>query len=306
MHRVPLFAVALSVATSGSGAAATMTHAVQPASRERGWMARKPNTKHAWLYAAGYNDSRVEIYDLEELGTPQIGTIVDGVSGPADVYLDPAGNLYVVNEMGSVSIYEPGQTSPAMTLSQDLTAPQGVTTDAAGNVYVANRDPHEIVVYPPGSTTVSHLITSPLFTGLADMFFDQSGTLYMADNWSGVLVLLPGPSQQVTQLGLQGIPEVGGVAMDARGDLFVANLLTKDYVDVFVPGQTEPARQLHTTADANFMASGYVHGKDYVFVPDYFGNIVSIFEERGRRPLSILQTGVSGLNGVVVKPAGMR
>jgi streptogramin lyase len=294
------------VAVLGSPGASALGRTASPMMhRSGGWTARDANTSDPWLYTAGYYNNVVNVYDLADASIPLIETITDGVDGPAQVAVDANGAVYVANQSaGNVTIYLAGTTSPSLTLSQGLTDPLGIAIDSAGNVYVSNRSPNYIVVYAPGQTTPTTTLSSDLFYSLGGMFFDSTGTLYISDNVSGVLLLPPG-SQQPYSLGLQGLTQTGGIALGSRGDLFVGDLGYDHKVYVFAPGQVKAKRKLAVSLNADFLASGPVKGVDYIFVPNFFSNTVSLFKQRGRNPVTTLTTASSGVNGVAYKPAGV-
>jgi len=219
--------------------------------------------------------------------------------------IDPNGVLYVANYSGSsVTIYPAGATSPSLTLSQGLTQPIGVVTDSVGNVYVSNRSPNQILVYPPGQTTPATTYTSSLFTALCGMFFDGAGTLYVGDNNSGVLTLAKGSGQFVS-LGLQGVREVGGLTMDAKGDLFVTDIYRINQTFVYPPGQLTPSRHLQPSIDSNFLTHGSVRGRDYVFAPNWESNTVTIFRDRGDEPIGSFTTPGQKVLAAAYKPPGV-
>src|SRR5580700_1521047 len=82
-----------------STAARPVTHRMPSfAERQRGWMARDANPKHAWLYVNG-NNNIVEVYDLDARPGPRlIGTIADGLNNLESMTVDQKGTLYVAND----------------------------------------------------------------------------------------------------------------------------------------------------------------------------------------------------------------
>jgi hypothetical protein len=305
-HAALVFASALLV--SGIAGANVAGHASHQTSGQRhGWMARYANPKHAWLYVAGYDNSAVFIYDLSVLGTPQIGEIAQGVDGPAGVTIDNQGTLYVVDQNANcVTLYPAGSTSPSLTLSAGLDFPNSAAVDASGAVYVTSRNssPASIVVYPPGSSTPSGTITSPLIVDPLQDFFDAAGDLYFTDYSTGVNEIPTGSSQPVS-VGLQGVPNPAGIVMDpSDGDLFVQNYAPGAYKTlVFAPGNVNASRTLKDNDAANLLALGKVRGHEYVFVPDFFSSRVDVFRHNARKPVAVINTAAENVNGVAFKPA---
>jgi hypothetical protein len=267
------------------------------------------NPKHAWLYVAGYTNSVVCIYDLVKFGTPKIGQITQGISGPDGMTIDGHGTLYVANQHGAnVTIYPPGATRPSLTLSQGLSEPVGVAVDVNGDVYVTNRGAtQDIVVYPPGQTIPSEYIKSSLIQDPIQPLFDSSRNLYFSDFKMGVSVIQHG-SQQPVSLGLQGLSQPAGIALDpSNGNLFVNDYEGPGKYKTFVykPGNIYPARTLKEgVVSANFLATGTIRDTRYIFVPNFFSNVVSVYEHNATQRLAAITTGSKNINGVAYKPAG--
>jgi hypothetical protein len=276
--------------------------------RHGGWMAKDANPKHPWLYVAGYSNSVVTIYDIDQLVAKKIGQITAGINGPGFLSLDSQGTLYAV-QAGLVQIYAPGSTTPTLTLSQGLTDPGAAAADASGNVYVANDNgsASSILVYPPGQTTPSGAITSPLFSRPVAEVFDGAGDLYVSD-WNLGVCMIPSGSQEPVSLGLQGGGQPAGIAVDAgTTDLFVNYFYgSRQYKTlVYKPGVVHPTRRLEGNLGANGIATGHVGRSTYVFVADYYSNNVYVYTSHGSQSNTVILTDAQRLNGIAFKPAGV-
>jgi uncharacterized protein (TIGR03437 family) len=132
-----------------------------------------------------------------------------GLNGPLGVALDAAGNLYIadsgnhavriVTRRGTISTYAGngnlGDTGDGgLAVNAELASPAGLTVDAAGNVYISDSGSSRIRMVNPAG-----LIVTIAGTGSAG---------YSGDG---------GPSAKA-QLGA-----VGGIAIDAKGNLYVAD-----------------------------------------------------------------------------------
>jgi hypothetical protein len=303
--------VALGAAVEAAPAAKTHFH--------RGWLAANVKTKHAWLYVDSEQNNVIAIYDLDALGIPQIGEITDGLVHPTGMAIDASGTLYVANYYGgSISIYPPGATQPGSTITQDLIIPNGLVVDGAGNLYVANKSYDEtiglqrgsaqssILVFPPGQTSPSAVITSPLIQNPGQLSFDATGDLYLADSATGVSELARG-SQQPVALNLEGLSYwLGSVAVDPLdGTMFVCG--TDPHTPMILPyasGNTAPGRKLKTAVSADFLTFGDIRHKEYMFAPDSGGNSIAIFAHGARKPALILQT-MQYPRATAYKPAGV-
>ena len=274
---------------------------------KRGWIARDAKTKHAWLYVTGYDNNQVSMYDLERVGAPQVGLITDGVSTPNGVTIDSHGTVYVANKLaGNVTVYAAGQTSPTMTLSTGLTQPISVAIDASGNVYVSNRgNAPSIVVYPPGQTTPSRTITDALLMEVpTQVLFDSAGDLYFSDAVTGVNEI-PLGSQYAVSLGLKGIAQACGLAIDpSSGNLFVSQAGEGPTL-VFAPGRDSAIRELEDSSDSNLIALGSVKGREYLFMPHAPQNVVTLFKMHGTKQVGAVFVTAQDMIGVAIKPAGV-
>lgn len=209
----------------------------------------------------------------------------------------------------TVTVYPAGSVAPVLTLSVPGRA-ECAAVDASGNVYVGVRAKTSgIAVYPPGQTTMSQYITGSLIQSPAEDVFDASGTLYITDDVSGVLVLPPGPSQTVTSLGLSGLVPNGtsGIALNPlSGGFYVSSATIPPHVVEFAPGQTGPERKRKLNAGAaDFMTSGMLRGQLRVFVPDGDSNSVTILKSTLRGAPIGLATASQSVQGLAFKPPGM-
>jgi hypothetical protein len=307
MIRVVAFACSAALLLTGQ-ASLRAAGSVRNHPAKHGWMAAGANAAHAWLYANSYSGNSVAIFDLDKIGAPQIGEIASGISGPAGMTLDSSGNLYVANQnAANVAVYAPNSVAPSLILSQGLTRPLGVAVDAAGNVWVSNRgNPASIVVYGPGQTTPAETITNSMIRVPAEMFFDATGTLYVADNAAPFVYTFAPGSQQPVSLGLQGLDEGGGIAVDpATGNLFVGDLGADRRVLVYPPGGVIALRTLKGRFAADFLALGQVRHADFLFVPDFFSSAVTLFKSSGRRAEDAIGLGAGEVNGVAYKARGI-
>jgi hypothetical protein len=275
-----------------------------------GWMSRQANPKHSWLYVSGYDNNVINIYDLEKFGIPRVGSITQGITTPDGITLDNQGTLYVPNATAqTVTVYPAGAVAPILTLSVPGRA-ECAAVDASGDVYVGVRaSTPGIAVYLPGQTTMSQYITGSLIQSPAQVVFDASGTLYITDDISGVLVLPPGPSQTVTSLGLSGLVphSTSGIALNPlSGGFYVSSATIPPHVVEFAAGQTSPERKRKLNAGAaDFMTSGMLRGELHVFVPDGDSNAVYILKSTLRGAAIVIATSSQSVQGLAYKPAGL-
>jgi serine/threonine protein kinase, bacterial len=291
----------------GCGGGATTQSALAPTQTLS--VARDATGAHPWLYVGGFSNNVVAIYDLEKFGTPQIGTITNGINGPGGLAIDSQGTLYVANQSaGNVTIYPAGTIAPSLTLSQGLQSPQSVAVDSHGNVYVCNRgSAPAIVVYPPGQTTPSQTITSSLIQSLTQIAFDSAGDLYFGDSNTGVSKI-PASSTTPVSLNLQGLARTDGIARDpVNGNLYVGNFGNgKDEVLVYAPGNVNPVRTLNHSDGADLFDIGRMQNTEYLFAPDSYINVVHVFKHGRSNPVATISVAAAHYPvGLAFKHAGI-
>jgi sugar lactone lactonase YvrE len=142
----------------------------------------------------------------EIASTPGPATASD-LCAPSGVAADTAGNLYIalslndvvekVTPSGTLSVVagtgEPGAPTPGRAASSDLSSPSGVAVDAAGNLYIADTANNVVEEVTP------------------------SGTLSVVAGTGNEGAPTPGPATH------SDLYAPGGVAVDAAGNLYIAN-----------------------------------------------------------------------------------
>jgi len=312
---VALFFVSLSL-SAGVAAANVTGGSPQRVAGQRhgGWMAPDANPKHAWMYVTSGRGNAIAIFDLQRIGTPQIGEITNVGPVPNGMALDSQGTLYVANwnggqNGGNVEVFPAGATSPSLTLTEDLSIPLTVSVDGQANVYVVNRgSAPSIVVFPPGQTTPSQVITSSLIQDPVQIVFDSAQNLYYTDNITGISEIPAGSSQPVS-LGLQGLDDPSGLIIDPVNGNFFVSETSNHKVLVYASGAVQPSYALKSSIGACSLGVGTLKGKEYIYVPDCGAGDVAVFKHDARRPLGVLNLPAPGnppgASCIVFKPEGV-
>jgi len=212
----------------------------------RGWLS--PDAKHrrkGLIYWGSYDKNTITIYSARGTNGKEKGQITTGLSNPERLFVDTAHNVYATNlGNNTITAYQPGQTSPFLTISNGVNSPTGLTVDAAGTVYCANVGNDTITVYPKGQTSPS--LTIPTSSSPEYLATDASDNLYASIN-TQVWEFAPG-STTGKNLGL-AVSSPGALEVDKAGNLIVLDLSTIDY---FPAGKTQPTKQISVTAGFPF------------------------------------------------------
>jgi hypothetical protein len=210
------------------------------------------------IYVANSTGDAITIYAPGSHGTPNpIATIAGaktGLKSLAGIALDSKGRIYAANaeggtfKQGSLTIYPPlatGDIRPIATIggaNTGLNDPVGVALDPRGNIYVVNQAGltglGTVTIYPAGSNGDAAPIKS--FAAGGKRVMRPSGIALSANHeiyvtnqslvggGSAVQVFSVGPRWQISPTNViegscSGMNSPQGVAVDASGDIYVAN-----------------------------------------------------------------------------------
>jgi sugar lactone lactonase YvrE len=210
------------------------------------------------IYVANSTSDAITIYALGSHGTPNpIATIAGaktGLKSPAGIALDSKGRIFVANTkggtsgQGSVTIYPPLATGDIRPIAivggahTGLNDPVDIALDSRGNIYVVNQvgltGPGAVTIYRAKSNGDAAPIKS--FPAGEQRALLPSGITVTANHHiyvtnqsmegggGDVQVFSVGPRWQISQAGViegscSGMDSPQGIAIDASGDIYVAN-----------------------------------------------------------------------------------
>jgi len=218
--------------------------------RSRGWIS--PQAKGAKvLFVANLGGDAVDIYKQKGQNQQPMGTITTGINFPAGMTVDKSGNLYVANEgANNVTVYPPGQTSPSITYTTDLSTATDIAVANDGTVYISNFNGLAngwVSVYPQGNTSKEYRLSD--FSGGAPLSvaLDSSQNLYVMYDLNGsgssaVNEYAPGATTG-TNLNLT-FHYGAGIQVDKSGDILVVQQIEPSEILEFPPGQTQPSQEI--------------------------------------------------------------
>jgi hypothetical protein len=149
--------------------------------------------------------------------------------GYSGLTTDAVGNLYHLNGPSLFKLAPPYNSTPA-TVADGFTAAYSVAIDGAGNFYVADPEINtygEVVKLAPGCTNATAACASVIYApsslpGPIGVAVDGLGNVFIAQNQTGVFEIPANGGPQFTLYNPPG-NSLGGMAVDAAGDLFVTD-----------------------------------------------------------------------------------
>jgi hypothetical protein len=266
--------------------------------------------KQATLFVSDLDANEVRLYPAYTKNPTQSGTITQGIDLPINAAVDKHGTLYVANNGNStVTEYPLGQTTPSVTLSSQLVYPNGIAVDEKGTVYVtsgANVGQCYVLEFPKGSMTPSVQVNGfGLPIGLA---VDKHGNLYVGDAESGHYAVweVPKGSTTPTNLGLAGLADPTGVAIDPSNDLWVSNDYPQGNDSFTVLGfhakTTEPFATITTGLDGPYSEAIGSNGTLFVGNSFHYPGSISAYKSGSLTPYETFTNGVENPAGLAVYP----
>ncbi len=192
------------------------------------------------------SSERVHVFNgrgdpLQSFGQP--GSLPTQFSGIADLAVDAAGDLYVVD--GANGRVQKFSLLSGLLLSfgdegeqeELLSHPEGIALDSEGNVYVADAGNRRIQKYGPGGTflrSFGGVVNAP-----RDIALDHEGNMYVSDGGRSLIQILDGEGQLLMEIGEGQLADPWGIAVDTQGRVFVADG-GNHRVQVFAPAGEVP------------------------------------------------------------------
>ena len=162
---------------------------------------------------------------------------VKGLDHPQAVAVDRSGDQYIADTKNNRVLRVAATTGATSTLLPfgDIHEPTAVAVDDAGDVFVGTGE-KKVYKLPSGASGAVQLPFSDLHL-INDIATDGPGNLYVGDG-NRILELTAGSnSPNVVSLG-QDI-QIGGLAVDRRGDVFASDQQNDQVVELLV-GSTQP------------------------------------------------------------------
>ena len=210
--------------------------------------------------------------------------------------------------------------SPVPTTGVTLSGPNGIAVDAAGNLYVANTTGNEVLKIDASGTAIAlATAASPAFNGPTGVAVDAHGNVYVADTGNNLVReivasggVVTGSSSVTTlnQSGAAAFDHPEGVAVDAAGNVYVADTLRNEIREIEATGGSVSTSSTVVTL-AGDLNAGCVNGDgsgaefdapDGVAV-DASGNLY-VADTNNHVVRKITSVGPTGLNSVTTFAGG--
>ena len=199
--------------------------------------------------------SRIDVFLRDDPAKGTVARIRKRVSEADGIFIDSRGKLYVANadESGNdrVTVYDDNANKP-IRVYKGIEFAFDVAVASNGTVYVADpcgtNGQGRVHVFGPHGTKQLKL----LYPGGApeSLAVDSSDNLYVGyliwpHFWSQVKRFPPGSSNGERLLPKRTVGFIGGIALDARGELLVANQI-QGAIDIFKGVRKPPLRVITT------------------------------------------------------------
>lgn len=206
-----------------------------------------------------------------------LAAIQNAVMSPQALIFDAAGDLFIANQSGSVTVYAPPYNQAPLSITNGVNHPQALALDARGNLFVANGNgSNTVTVYSPPyggapSAVISSSVNDPVSIALdanADLFVVNAA----ANTVSEYAAPYAGPAMTISK----GLNTPNSAALDVRGNLFVANLnSTPNSVVEYVPPFTNASAPVATITNGVNEQGSITVASANLFVPNQGANTVT-------------------------------
>ena len=173
----------------------------------------------------------------------------EGLSNPGGVTVDGAGDLFISDLDNNFVVELPAGGGAPIAIDPvvngiGLDYPCGMVVDGAGNLFIADVDKGRVVEVPAGGgapIAIDPMVNGEKLSYPVTLALDSAGDLFIADEFGHRVVEVPDVAENPSGAGATAIaPMVNGqsfyqpygVAVDAAGDLFIADAGNDRIVEV--------------------------------------------------------------------------
>ena len=274
----------------------------QPWNLAHVWPAR---TQKQILAVADPDNNQVLMYDPNTPNPSPEGSITNGIDYAVGVTFDKKRTLYVANllspspNIGSITIYKAGSSSPSLKITKGLDNPYSVAVDSHGNLFASNVDSNSIVGYRPGKTSPFETISYSPYGIAAGLAVDKNDNLWVANIWANEVDEIPAGSSTPQNAGLSGLNGANDVSFGEQGVLYVSDFVG-GAVSVYKSGMTSPWAFITKGIEIQGPTYGGFTASDYYFQTNQGLNVVG-YKKGKAVPFSTIK-GIKDPRGVASTP----
>lgn len=206
-----------------------------------------------------------------------LATIQNGVTNPQALVFDAAGDLFVANQPGAVTVYAPPYNQAPATIAVGINHPQSLAVDARGNLFVANGNgSNTVTLYSPPyggqpAVTIASNVDDPV-----NLALDSSADLFVVNAAANTVTEYAPPYAAKPTTISKGLNTPNSLALDGRGNLFVANLnSTPNSVVEYAPPFTDASSPVATISNGVNEQGSIALSSTNLFVPNQGANTVT-------------------------------
>jgi hypothetical protein len=206
-----------------------------------------------------------------------VALVQSGVLSPQALTFDAAGDLFVANQPGSVTVYASPYNQMPVTIANGINHPQSLALDTRGDLFVANGNgSNTVTLYSPPyggapSATISSSVDDPVSLAL-----DSNTDLFVVNAAASTVTEYAAPYAGTPTTISKGLNTPSSVAIDSHGNLFVANLNStpNSVVEYSPPFSTASAPVATITEGVNEQGAISVLSSN-LFIPNQGANTVT-------------------------------
>jgi hypothetical protein len=269
----------------------------------RGWPVEPArHHRHPQLLFVADSSSGVLIYNPATVNGSPTGSITNGVNAPAQLAVDKASTLYVVNDgNNTITVYAKGSKTPKLTISSGLSGPYGVTVDSSGEVFASNLNTNTVVGYKAGQTSPFETINFSTLGQPVGLGVDSSDNIWVACDSTNAVFEIPKGSSTPKNANLSGLNGPIGISFGGSNLTYVSNFgANPSNVQVYTYGTTTPKATITTGIEQNGPTLNAVTHSNTFFQSNQGFNVVG-YKLGGTSPFSTLK-GASSPLGIASSP----
>jgi sugar lactone lactonase YvrE len=228
-----------------------------------------------------------------------VGAILKGISDPEGLIFNAKRQLFVANYgSNTVTVYDENGNGPLRTLSKRLKLPRWLALSSTNDLYVTAKS--YVNVYLKSRQTQ----TKRIHTGAIAVAIDASDNLYVSG--AGVVSVFAPGATKPTRTITQGLQSPTRLAIDASGNLYVANQESSGCGDVTVYVAATGVLENTITDGICTPVSLAVDSHDNLYVgnqPDNEASSVTMYAAGTGALIETIRKGVSHPSALAIDPS---